>query len=691
MANSTSKSTSNLYKEWLADASVPVQRGSPCFTEEWIDRESTIEKGLFDMHGAWLSFRGVLSSPGQNPTKAAWRELVSIDYSTMVEAPIDSIAGKLLEKGHAGVGNRVGDIRQFFMNLAVSDPNDPLQLMNYYGSRDGDKSRECALHLGFDVAVELLHCQKNNSLINPDLSEEIATQQKLQSNTVTLQTKDDLLDSDSDDTLVEVRCPSITEFVEAMISSVHNDAFMIALQDVGKQKAGRKKGMMTTYFPLLEEVAKKMQKAAWGLENASASFLPKNTTTRKMALVNLFTLYRKKEQISNVRRSESQAVKANFCKGSNKCSDMYVFSATESGCSGVRPILNSYLVKLQTVSLKQTTMNRTPNDALRVASIMLDEKYMVGVAQWLSNTRNRQSLDLQVNPNRALTEAMVKDFNDLTYHAKSPELALLVDFSPNCDPNEVISLYSGSSYYLTSTYYFLIQIKRIKIRRDAIWFEGCFNEYWRPKYRQALNRWSKNTGNGGGNVVDFNNISYTTNAPWIAWIFFLDNEKGGLLQSCTAGVVPTCLRSESGATNSTNEDMDHNDAYISNPTTYISNPTTKRKRGSKGGLTGDEDIEDNNDPLGIKMYMKHSASIQNSLSANISALSTVLTGSLQGKGNTTNNSTTDRGMKLYEKYKKVRADVAAFELSDRKDDPFEAKFLATLSENALKDLTDYST
>ena len=101
---------------------------------------------------------------------------------------------------------------------------------------------------------------------------------------------------------------------------------------------------------------------------------------------------------------------------------------------------------------------------------------------------------------------------------------------------------------------------------------------------------------------------------------FFDNEKGGLLQSCISGVVPSCLWSESGATNSTNEDMEHNDIYISNQ-------TTKRKRDSKGGLTGDEDIEDDNDPLGIKMYMKHSASTQKSLSTSISALSSTLTGS----------------------------------------------------------------
>ena len=257
-------------------------------------------------------------------------------------------------------------------------------------------------------------------LINPNFLNETETQEQPQSNTITLHIDDDLLDSDSDDTLVEACSPStITEFVEAIISSVDNDVFMLALQDVGKQKAGKKKGMITTYFPLLEEVAKKIQKATWGLENASTSFLPKNTTTRKMALVNLFTLYRKKEQINNVQRSESQAVKAAFCKGHNKCSDMYVFSATKSGCSGVRPIINSYLMKLQTASLKPTTMNRTPNNALRVAPIMLDEIYMVRVAQWLSNTRSRQSLDLQVNPNRALTEAMVN-------------ISMISHIMPNC-------------------------------------------------------------------------------------------------------------------------------------------------------------------------------------------------------------------------------------------------------------------
>ena len=445
--------TSNLYQQWLDDVRVPVQRGSPCFTEQWIDRESTTEKGLFDMHGVWLSLRGVLAKPGVNPTESAWRELACIDYSVLAEASSTSMAGQIYLKGRAGVGTQVGEIRQFFINLAGSDPEDPQQLMNYNVFRNVTNGNKIPLHTAFEVAVELLGCQKQNLLTSHDfLPMEIDSQQHHDSIIVAPLTEDDLLDSDSDEAIAIVRLPSITEFVEAMVASVQNDVFMIALQDVGQQKPGKKKGLMITYFPLLEEVAKKMQKAAWGLTNASVSFLPKNTTTRKMSLVNLFTLYRKKEQISNVLRSESKAVQMSFNSVKNKASDMYVFSATESGCSGVRPILNSYLVKLQAASSKVLTTNRTPNDALRSASIMLDDKYQVGVAQWLSNTRNRQSLDLQVNPNRALTEAMVKDFNDLAYHAKSPEYASLVDFSPNCDPNDVRLLLLATLCYGCALY-----------------------------------------------------------------------------------------------------------------------------------------------------------------------------------------------------------------------------------------------
>lgn len=91
---------------------------------------------------------------------------------------------------------------------------------------------------------------------------------------------------------------------------------------------------------------------------------------------------------------------------------------------------------------KQKTQIRVPNDALRVAAIMLDPTYRNGCAEWMSNLKSKDFLNQSTSPRTALVEKMVKDFNNPNYVARSPAKAELVQskLTTKLDPNDVSTL-----------------------------------------------------------------------------------------------------------------------------------------------------------------------------------------------------------------------------------------------------------
>ena len=48
--------------------------------------------------------------------------------------------------------------------------------------------------------------------------------------------------------------------------------------------------------------------------------------------------------------------------------------------------------------------------------------------------------------------------------------------------------------------------------RDGKWLMETWFQYVKPKYRQALNKWNKETGGGSGEVYDF--IDFCHNDRW---------------------------------------------------------------------------------------------------------------------------------------------------------------------------------
>ena len=56
--------------------------------------------------------------------------------------------------------------------------------------------------------------------------------------------------------------------------------------------------------------------------------------------------------------------------------------------------------------------------------------------------------------------------------------------------------------------------------RDAAWLKATWEEYIRPKYKKALDRWNKDTGGGDGTPSSF--IDYCAGDRWLVWIFCVD-------------------------------------------------------------------------------------------------------------------------------------------------------------------------
>jgi hypothetical protein len=72
---------------------------------------------------------------------------------------------------------------------------------------------------------------------------------------------------------------------------------------------------------------------------------------------------------------------------------------------------------------------------------------------------------------------------------------------------------------------------------------STWEEYTKPKYKEALSRWNKETGGGDGTLPSFADYA---SAPWLAWVFCLDSEFDYVLASFSEGRVPKHLDSEGG-------------------------------------------------------------------------------------------------------------------------------------------------
>jgi hypothetical protein len=92
------------------------------------------------------------------------------------------------------------------------------------------------------------------------------------------------------------------------------------------------------------------------------------------------------------------------------------------------------------ISYEDITNNHslnTPNDAARLAAIMLDENNRPALTDWLKNKQSRAAQDQGTKPTQGLFEDLVKIFNDPSYVAMEPEDTGGLEWDPPINPNDV--------------------------------------------------------------------------------------------------------------------------------------------------------------------------------------------------------------------------------------------------------------
>jgi len=80
--------------------------------------------------------------------------------------------------------------------------------------------------------------------------------------------------------------------------------------------------------------------------------------------------------------------------------------------------------------------------------------------------------------------------------------------------------------------------------RDAAWLKATWEEYVKPKYKTALNKWNKLTGGGEGTPNCF--VNFCDGHRWLVWVFCMDLEANFLLASSAGGRMPCHLQVEAG-------------------------------------------------------------------------------------------------------------------------------------------------
>jgi hypothetical protein len=236
---------------------------------------------------------------------------------------------------------------------------------------------------------------------------------------------------------------TVSEIVDAMIASIDETQFVIALQDVGTQvsKKQGKKNRLETTFPKLNQLVATMRKHAWKpftkKEKDLPEFLQKRPTTRvQIGIVSYLQVKRKKVSIKHV----FQSIREIFLEHFPNETEMYALYPEEEELTGLRNVLINHFEELRiTYNEKTGNINsRTPNDAARLVCIMLDENHRQTVDYWLSNKRTREEQDLGVSHKDASLEDFAKlCFNNPDYVAKGPEDTGPLEWDTMIDPNDV--------------------------------------------------------------------------------------------------------------------------------------------------------------------------------------------------------------------------------------------------------------
>lgn len=297
------------------------------------------------------------------------------------------------------------------------------------------------------------------------------------------------------------------------------DEIALALQDRGSAQLVKRKGgdIRTTKFPLIQKLANKIYSLIQKELNPDG--LTKNVTRGSKPLFKEILLSRRHVDIANADP---------FFHPYGK--DGKVFLVTnEPRHSGI----DVCIARFEEYVIQQTHQKntaRTNNDGLRLGLILLDSTYRGSVSGIMSKKKDRKKSDITGDPTthffeEVLTECFLNPQYVLSlppdvYYSEFPE-----EEKGNWDPNHP-SIFEHE--------------------RSGVWLRSTWEEYLRPKYKKALDKWNKDTGGGDGSPVSF--IDFCGGDRWLVWLFCVDYDSNFLLACSAGGRMPKHLQIESGFT-----------------------------------------------------------------------------------------------------------------------------------------------
>ena len=287
------------------------------------------------------------------------------------------------------------------------------------------------------------------------------------------------------------------------------DEFMKALQDPGVPDEKQKGSVFK--FPVLKRACEKI----WvTFKELNVENLPTNKSRGSLSILKCITTRRQLKDKVDVYPSLAEY-------GAEDSSQVFILQNDEQ-FFGFDIVLTLYFNYLSSKGNKKE-VSRSPDDAIRVAGILLDPEHRASVLGMLSGVRSREKCDQSVDPSLAFAHTMLQKFKDDEYEVQKPR-TINEDDIIGVDPNNSI---------------------RIDMDRDSQWILDTFKKYIKPKYKSAIHRWDTTTGMGSCEPYEFSKFCDTNNR-WLVWVYLMDKEQGYLLFSNAKGKPPRSVGSEVG-------------------------------------------------------------------------------------------------------------------------------------------------
>lgn len=298
------------------------------------------------------------------------------------------------------------------------------------------------------------------------------------------------------------------------------DEIVTALQDLGKHQLVKIKGKEQRQhrYPLVEKLASKIYSSILSEFN-NPEGVTKNVSRGKMTLV--------KDIIIRRRHTDINETHPLFHPYGNEGKVYIITNSTAH--AGLDVCVKSFQDSIEAM-LRQKNTARTSNDGLRLGCILLDGKYRGSVSGIMSKKKSRQKSDIPGDSSTHFFEVIVQEaFCNPSYQVLPPSDCYFSEFPEEekgtWDPNNA-SIFEHD--------------------RSGIWLKSTWDDYLKPKYKRALDKWNKDTGGGDGTPPSF--IDYCGGDRWLVYLFCKDIEANFLLASSAGGRMPKHLQIESGFT-----------------------------------------------------------------------------------------------------------------------------------------------